>query len=75
MSEYENACMAGGHGEAIRGVLAHIGDKWTLLIVGALSVGHRLRRWAMSSYPTILDSREQFDAANSVPKYARSSDL
>jgi DNA-binding HxlR family transcriptional regulator len=135
MSEYESACMAGGHGEAIRGVLAHIGDKWTLLIVGALSVGHRLRftelqrhipgisqrmltvtlrhlerdglvrrtmhaevpprveyeltsigttlieparelsRWAMSSYPTILDSRERFDAAGAEPKYARSSDL
>jgi hypothetical protein len=29
----------------------------------------------MSSYPTILDSREQFDAANSAPKYARSSEL
>jgi DNA-binding HxlR family transcriptional regulator len=43
MSEYESACMAGGHGEAIRGVLSHIGDKWTLLIVGALSAGHRLR--------------------------------
>jgi DNA-binding HxlR family transcriptional regulator len=134
ISEYESACMAGGHGEAIRGVLSHIGDKWTLLIVGALSVGHRLRftelqrhipgisqrmltvtlrhlerdglvrrtihaevpprveyeltnvgttlieparelsRWAMSSYPTILDSRERFDAANSAPKYARSLD-
>jgi DNA-binding HxlR family transcriptional regulator len=35
--------MAGGHGEAIRGVLAHIGDKWTLLIVGTLSAGRRLR--------------------------------
>jgi hypothetical protein len=34
-----------------------------------------LSRWAMSSYPTILDSGEQFDAANSAPKYARSSDL
>jgi DNA-binding HxlR family transcriptional regulator len=43
MSDYESACMAGGRGEAIRDVLNHIGDKWTLLIVGALSVGHRLR--------------------------------
>jgi DNA-binding HxlR family transcriptional regulator len=134
MSEYENACMAGDHGEAIRGVLSHIGDKWTLLIVGTLAAGRRLRftelqrhipgisqrmltvtlrhlerdglvrrtihaevpprveyeltsigmtlieparelsRWAMSSYPTILDSRELFDAANSTPKYARRSD-
>ncbi|MDQ1583104.1 MAG: hypothetical protein QOF36_1158 [Microbacteriaceae bacterium] len=133
MSEYESACMAGGHGEAIRGVLAHIGDKWTLLIVGTLSAGHRLRftelqrhipgisqrmltvtlrhlerdglvrrtmhaevpprveyeltnigttlieparelsRWAMGSYPTILDSRELFDAANSKPKAKRRS--
>jgi DNA-binding HxlR family transcriptional regulator len=131
MSEYENACMAGGHGDAIRGVLAHVGDKWTLLIVGALSAGHRLRftelqrhipgislrmltvtlrhlerdglvrrtihaevpprveyeltaigrtlieparelsRWAMSSYPTILDSRERFDATNSGSKKSR----
>jgi DNA-binding HxlR family transcriptional regulator len=43
MSDYESACTAGGRGEAIRDVLNHIGDKWTLLIVGALSVGHRLR--------------------------------
>jgi DNA-binding HxlR family transcriptional regulator len=43
MSEYESACMAGGQGEAIRDVLNHIGNKWTLLIVGALSVGVRLR--------------------------------
>lgn len=43
MSDYETACMAGGRGEAIRDVLNHIGDKWTLLIVGALSVGDRLR--------------------------------
>jgi DNA-binding HxlR family transcriptional regulator len=43
MSDYESACMAGGRGEAIRDVLNHIGDKWTLLIVGALSVGDRLR--------------------------------
>jgi DNA-binding HxlR family transcriptional regulator len=43
MSDYESACTAGGRGEAIRDVLNHIGDKWTLLIVGALSLGHRLR--------------------------------
>jgi DNA-binding HxlR family transcriptional regulator len=43
MSDYESACMAGGRGEAIRDVLNHIGDKWTLLVVGALSVGGRLR--------------------------------
>ena len=43
MSDYESACMVGGRGEAIRGVLGHIGDKWSLLIVGALSAGHRLR--------------------------------
>jgi DNA-binding HxlR family transcriptional regulator len=43
ISDYESACMVGGRGEAIRGVLGHIGDKWSLLIVGALSVGHRLR--------------------------------
>ncbi|MCU1418063.1 MAG: transcriptional regulator [Schumannella sp.] len=128
MSEYESACTAGGRGEAIRSVLGHIGDKWTLLIVGALSAGHRLRftelqrhipgisqrmltvtlrhlerdglvrrtmhaevpprveyeltsigrtlieparelsRWAVNSYTTILDSREQFDAAGAKPK-------
>jgi DNA-binding HxlR family transcriptional regulator len=43
MSEYESACVAGEQGEVIRDVLGHIGDKWTLLIVGALSVGQRLR--------------------------------
>jgi len=43
MSDYESACIAGGRGEAIRDVLGHIGDKWALLIVGALSVGVRLR--------------------------------
>jgi DNA-binding HxlR family transcriptional regulator len=43
MSDYESACMVGGRGEAIRDVLGHIGDKWALLIVGALSVGGRLR--------------------------------
>jgi DNA-binding HxlR family transcriptional regulator len=43
ISDYESACMVGGHGEAIRDVLGHIGDKWTLLIVGALSARHRLR--------------------------------
>jgi DNA-binding HxlR family transcriptional regulator len=43
MSDYESACMAGGQGEAIRDVLGHIGDKWSLLIVGALSVAVRLR--------------------------------
>jgi DNA-binding HxlR family transcriptional regulator len=43
ISEYESACSANGKGEAIRGVLSHIGDKWTLLIVGALAVGRRLR--------------------------------
>jgi DNA-binding HxlR family transcriptional regulator len=43
MYEYESACTANGHGAAIRDVLSHIGDKWTLLIVGALSAGHRLR--------------------------------
>ena len=43
VSEYESACMAGGQGEEIRSVLNHIGDKWTLLIVGVLSVGVRLR--------------------------------
>jgi len=43
MSDYESACTADGRGEAIRDVLGHIGDKWALLIVGALSVGVRLR--------------------------------
>jgi DNA-binding HxlR family transcriptional regulator len=43
MAEYESACKAGGRGEAIRDVLGHVGDKWTLLIVGALAVGVRLR--------------------------------
>ncbi|MCU1585574.1 MAG: transcriptional regulator [Microbacteriaceae bacterium] len=43
MSEYESACMVGGRGDAIRDVLGHIGDKWTLLIVGALSARYRLR--------------------------------
>ncbi|MCU1469570.1 MAG: transcriptional regulator [Glaciihabitans sp.] len=43
MSDYESACIAGGRGAAIRDVLGHIGDKWALLIVGALSVGVRLR--------------------------------
>jgi DNA-binding HxlR family transcriptional regulator len=43
MSEYESACIAGGKGEAIRDVLGHIGDKWALLIVGALAVAGRLR--------------------------------
>ncbi len=43
MSEYESACIANGRGDAIRDVLGHIGDKWTLLIVGALAAGHRLR--------------------------------
>jgi DNA-binding HxlR family transcriptional regulator len=43
MSDYESACVADGRGAAIRDVLGHIGDKWTLLIVGALSVGVRLR--------------------------------
>jgi DNA-binding HxlR family transcriptional regulator len=43
MSDYESACMVGGRGGAIRDVLGHIGDKWTLLIVGALSVRDRLR--------------------------------
>lgn len=43
VSEYENACAASGNGEAIRSVLGHIGDKWTLLIVGALALGQRPR--------------------------------
>jgi DNA-binding HxlR family transcriptional regulator len=43
LSEYETACNAGGRGEAIRDVLSHIGDKWTLLVVSALAVGVRLR--------------------------------
>jgi DNA-binding HxlR family transcriptional regulator len=43
VSDYESACMAGGRGEAIRDVLGHIGDKWALLIVGALTVAVRLR--------------------------------
>ena len=43
LSDYESACRAGGHAEAIRDVLSHVGDKWTLLIVGALAVGVRLR--------------------------------
>jgi DNA-binding HxlR family transcriptional regulator len=133
MSDYESACKAGGRGEAIRDVLGHVGDKWTLLIVGALSVGGRLRftelhrhipgisqrmltvtlrhlerdglvrrsmyaevpprveyeltdigttlieparalgRWATSSYITVLDSRERFDAANSESKATRRS--
>lgn len=127
LSDYESACRAGGHSEAIRDVLSHVGDKWTLLIVGALAVGVRLRftellrhipgisqrmltvtlrhlerdglvrrttyaevpprveyelteigitlveparalgRWATSSYVTVLDSRERFDAAKSEP--------
>jgi DNA-binding HxlR family transcriptional regulator len=32
-----------------------------------------LSRWAMSSYPTILDSRERFDAAGAEPKSTRKS--
>ena len=124
LSEYESACQAGGRGDAIRDVLNHVGDKWTLLIVGALAVGVRLRftelqrhipgisqrmltvtlrhlerdglvlrtmyaevpprveyelteigttlieparalgGWATSSYETVLDSRERFDAVN-----------
>jgi DNA-binding HxlR family transcriptional regulator len=131
LSEYESACRAGGRGDAIRDVLSHVGDKWTLLIVGALAVGVRLRftelqrhipgisqrmltvtlrhlerdglvrrtmyaevpprveyeltdigrtlieparalgLWATSSYLTVLDSRERFDAASS--KKTRSS--
>jgi DNA-binding HxlR family transcriptional regulator len=43
MSDYESACAVGGRGAEIRDVLGHIGDKWALLIVGALSVGVRLR--------------------------------
>lgn len=133
VSEYENACAASGRGEAIRSVLGHIGDKWTLLIVGALAVGQRprftelqrhipgisqrmltvtlrhlerdglvrrtmhaevpprveyeltsvgrtliepareLSRWAVDSYVTILDSREQFDAVSAEPKATRTS--
>jgi DNA-binding HxlR family transcriptional regulator len=42
-SEYENACASSGRGEAIRSVLGHIGDKWTLLVVGALAVRQRPR--------------------------------
>ncbi len=133
LSDYESACRAGGHGEAIRDVLSHVGDKWTLLIVGALAVGVRLRftellrhipgisqrmltvtlrhlerdglvrrtmyaevpprveyelteigitlieparalgRWATSSYVTVLESRERFDAVNSESKEPRRS--
>lgn len=43
LSEYESACQAGGRGDAIRDVLNHVGDKWTLLVVAALAVGVRLR--------------------------------
>ncbi|HEX4402753.1 MAG TPA: helix-turn-helix domain-containing protein [Galbitalea sp.] len=43
ISDYESACIAGGRGEAIRDVLGHIGDKWALLVVGALAVAVRLR--------------------------------
>lgn len=133
LSEYETACNAGGRGEAIRDVLSHIGDKWTLLVVGALAVGVRLRFtelqrhipgvsqrmltvtlrhlerdglvrrtmyaevpprveyeltdigttliepahalgfWATTSYLTVLDSRERFDALNSEAKEPRPS--
>jgi len=43
VSEYEHACDLEGRGEDIRGVLGHIGDKWALLVVGALDAGTRLR--------------------------------
>ena len=43
VSEYEHACDLDGRGEEIRGVLGHIGDKWALLVVGALDAGKRLR--------------------------------
>ncbi|MDQ1549073.1 MAG: hypothetical protein QOD27_731 [Microbacteriaceae bacterium] len=43
MSDYETACMVGSRGEAIRSVLGHIGDKWTLLVIGALSARPLLR--------------------------------
>ena len=133
LSEYESACQAGGRADAIRDVLSHVGDEWTLLIVGALAVGVRLRftelqrhipgisqrmltvtlrhlerdglvrrttyaevpprveyeltdigttlieparalgSWATSSYLTVLDSRERFDAINSESKEPRRS--
>lgn len=43
VTEYERACTPGGHGEEIRSILGHIGDKWALLIVGALNGGTRFR--------------------------------
>ena len=44
MSDYQNACVTDSRqGEAIRDVLSHIGDKWTLLVVGVLSSQLRLR--------------------------------
>jgi DNA-binding HxlR family transcriptional regulator len=43
VTEYEQACDGGDHGDAIRDVLGHIGDKWALLIVGALDAGVRMR--------------------------------
>lgn len=43
VSEYERACDLDGRGDEIRGVLSHVGDKWALLVVGALDAGARLR--------------------------------
>lgn len=43
ISDYEHACDLDGRGEEIRGILSHIGDKWALLVVGALDAGKRLR--------------------------------
>lgn len=133
VSDYEHACDLAGRGEEIRSILSHVGDKWALLVVGALDAGTRLRfgelqrhtpgisqrmltvtlrrlerdglvirtahaevpprveyeltptgstligpavalaRWAMSSYDSVIESREQFDASAQAKRKPRGS--